>query len=164
MYRIWKICRSFDTTSNTSDSVIFISKVLILLMRDFGPCFTSIASVHASVVSIASAMFATVFPTPEMTVMNINEWRIANVRDTLLAISVVFSDDIVLNFNEKKFFFFKYQKKKTLYSRAGQDGRLDEDKQTIFWGGALWNAKNWCINGSIFKLLAQIGSNLRQIR
>ena len=34
-------CRSFNTTSNTSDSVIFISKVLIILMRDFGPCFTS---------------------------------------------------------------------------------------------------------------------------
>ena len=29
----------------------------------------------------------------------------ANVRDTLLAISVVFSDDIILNFNEKKIFF-----------------------------------------------------------
>ena len=33
-------CRSFDTTWNTSDSVIFISKWLIILMRDFGPCFT----------------------------------------------------------------------------------------------------------------------------
>ena len=28
-----KICRSFDTTLNTFDSVIFISKVLIILMR-----------------------------------------------------------------------------------------------------------------------------------
>ena len=45
-----KICKSIDTTSNTSDSVIFISKVLIILMRDFGPCFTSMASVHVSVV------------------------------------------------------------------------------------------------------------------
>ena len=34
-------CRSFNTTSNSSDSVIFISKVLIILMRDFRPCFTS---------------------------------------------------------------------------------------------------------------------------
>ena len=26
------------------------------------------------------------------------------------------------------------KKKKNFYSRAGQDGRSDEDKQTIFWG------------------------------
>ena len=75
-----KICKSFDTTSNTFDSVIFISKVLIILMRDFELCFTSAASVHASIVSIAFAMFATVFPTPEMIVMNTNEWRIRSCR------------------------------------------------------------------------------------
>ena len=47
-------------------------------------------------------------------------------RDTLLAISAVFLDDIVLNFNEKNL------KKKSI-SQAGQDGRSDEDKQTIFF-------------------------------
>ena len=46
-------CRSFNTTSNTSDSVIFISKVLIILMRDFGPCFTSNGK-HARVRCIRS--------------------------------------------------------------------------------------------------------------
>ena len=56
----------------------------------------------------------------------------ANVCDTLLAISVVFSDDIGLNLNEK---IFKKIKKKLLQSGwAGQDGRSDADKQTIFWG------------------------------
>ena len=31
--------------------------------------------------------------------------------------------------------FFKNKKiKKNFFSRAGQDGRSDEDKQTIFWG------------------------------
>ena len=54
--------------------------------------------------------------------------------DTLLAISVVFSDDIVLNLNEK-IKKIKNKKKKTFYSRAGQDGRSDEDKQTIFFFG-----------------------------
>ena len=34
-------CRSLNTTSNTSDIVIFISKVLIILIRDFRACFTS---------------------------------------------------------------------------------------------------------------------------
>ena len=71
-------CRSFDTASHTSYSVIFISKVLIILMRDFGPCFTSMASVHASVVSIASAIFTTLFS--EMIFMNINEWCIRSCK------------------------------------------------------------------------------------
>ena len=61
--------------------------------------------------------------------------------DTLLAISVVFSDDIVLNLNEKikkkKKKSKKKSKKKNFYSRAGQEGRSDEDKQTIFWGGLM---------------------------
>ena len=73
-------CRSFDTTSNTSDSVMFILKVLIILMRDFRPCFTSMASMHASVVSIASTIFATVFPTLEMIFMNINEYHIRSCK------------------------------------------------------------------------------------
>ena len=33
--------------------------------------------------------------------------------------------------------FKKKKKKKNFYSRAGQDGRSDEDKQTIFFGGGL---------------------------
>ena len=32
---------AYLTTSNTSNSVIFISKVLIILLRDFRPCFIS---------------------------------------------------------------------------------------------------------------------------
>ena len=55
-----------------------------------------------------------------------------NVGDTLLAISVMFSDDIVLNLNEK-IKKKKKSKKKNFYSRAGQEGRSDEDKQTIFF-------------------------------
>ena len=31
----------------------------------------------------------------------------------------------------------KKLKKKNFYSRARQDGRSDEDKQTIFWGGLI---------------------------
>ena len=56
------------------------------------------------------------------------------MRDTLLAFSAVFSDDIVLNFNEKNLKKIKI-KKQNFYSRAGQDGRSDEDKQTVFFFG-----------------------------
>ena len=42
----------------------------------YGESTVELANMHASVVSIASAIFAMVFPTPEMIFMNINEWRI----------------------------------------------------------------------------------------
>ena len=62
--------------------------------------------------------------------------------DTLLAISAVFSDDIVLNFNEKNL-KKKIQKKQKTPFTVGLDktvGRSDEDKQTIFLGGGLSNS------------------------
>ena len=69
-------CRSFNTTSNTSDSVIFISKVFIILMNDFGPCFTCTGE-RARVRCIHSVRhFCNGIPTPEMIFMNISEWCI----------------------------------------------------------------------------------------
>ena len=61
------------------------------------------------------------------------------MRNTLLAISAAILDDTVLNFNEKNYKkkkkkLQKKKKKKYFYSRAGQKGRSDEDKQTIFFG------------------------------
>ena len=109
-------CRSFNTTLNTSDSVIFISKVLIILMRDFGPCFTSNGE-RAHVRCIHSVRhFCNGIPTPEMIFMNISEWCIRSCklqnsqlpmrRCAILCwqISAAFSDDTVLNLNEKIFF------------------------------------------------------------
>ena len=140
--------RSFDTTSNTSESVIFILKVLIICNERFRALLYFYGElVHTSIVSIASAMFATVFPTPEMIVMNINEWRIRSCRlqnsqlpmrtwaILCFAISVVFSDDTDVNLNEK----IKKKKIKKNTFTVGQDktvGRTRTSKQ--FCWGALY--------------------------
>ena len=102
-------------------------------------------SVHTSVVFIASAIFAMVFLTPEMIFMNImndvfgpvnyGTFSVANanVLDTLLVISAVFSDNTVLNFNKK--IFFKNQKKKKKPFTVRPDkmvSRMRTSKQFFF--------------------------------
>ena len=103
------------------------------------------ASVHASVVSIASAIFATVFPTLEMIFMNISEWCIRSCKLQYSQLPMQRCAILCWQFQQRfrmiQFWILmkkikkkkNQKKKKNFYNRAGQDGRSDEDKQTIFF-------------------------------